>query len=98
MENPGRVEFVLGKRHVRMEAFRADADKLWFIFKDTHPQTYKGGRFLNAPLHHDTMVTLDFNKAYNPPCAFTPYATCPLAPPENTLPFAVEAGEIAPAH
>jgi len=41
---------------------------------------------------------LDFNRAYNPPCVFTPFATCPLAPPENRLPFAVTAGEKYSSH
>jgi uncharacterized protein len=69
--------------------------KLFFIFSDAtnKTQTYHAGRFLKAePALHGTVV-LDFNRAYNPPCAFTPYATCPLAPKENRLSAAIPAGE-----
>ena len=71
------------------------ADELFFVFADrtSGRQTYGGGRFLYADLPKDGQVVLDFNKAYNPPCIFTPYATCPLAPPENRLRTAVTAGE-----
>jgi uncharacterized protein (DUF1684 family) len=71
--------------------------RLFFIFKDrtAGKTTYPAGRFLYAdmPKHGDT-VELDFNKAYNPPCAYTPYATCPLPRSENHLALAVEAGEL----
>jgi uncharacterized protein (DUF1684 family) len=68
---------------------------LFFLFKDptNKTDTYQAGRMLNTPLPVDGKVDLDFNRSYNPPCTFTPYATCPLAPKENTLPFRVEAGE-----
>ena len=49
---------------------------------------------LNTPLPANGKVDLDFNLSYNPPCTFTPYATCPLPPNENWLPFPVEAGEM----
>jgi uncharacterized protein len=49
---------------------------------------------LNTPMPINGKVDLDFNKAYNPPCIFTPYATCPLPPKENILPFPIEAGEL----
>lgn len=56
--------------------------------------SYPAGRFLDVPAPSaDGSVVLDFNRAYNPPCAFTPFATCPLPPPENRLDLAVEAGE-----
>jgi uncharacterized protein (DUF1684 family) len=57
-------------------------------------ETYGGGRFVyvDAP-GEDGRTVIDFNRAYNPPCVFTPYATCPLPPPQNRLPFGVEAGE-----
>ena len=57
--------------------------------------TYGGGRFLwvDAPAEGDDRVVVDFNRAYNPPCVFTPYATCPLPPRQNRLPFPVPAGE-----
>ena len=56
------------------------------------------GRFLDAaaPAPGTATVVLDFNLAYNPPCAFTPYATCPLPPPHNVLPVPVPAGEMDP--
>ena len=72
-----------------------DDGSLFIIFRDASnsSETYSAGRFLNAdkPLNGET--TLDFNKAENPPCAFTPYATCPLAPEGNDLPVAIKAGE-----
>jgi uncharacterized protein (DUF1684 family) len=49
---------------------------------------------LNTPLAAHGIVDLDFNRSYTPPCAFTPYATCPLPPKENRLPIAIEAGEL----
>ena len=58
--------------------------------------SYGAGRFLDAPMPDaDGRVVLDFNQAYNPPCAFTAFATCPLPPPENRLDLAVQAGEKA---
>ncbi|GAC1620325.1 MAG: DUF1684 domain-containing protein [Nevskia sp.] len=68
---------------------------LFFVMADatSGKLTYFGARFLKTDPPKDGMVTLDFNKAYNPPCAFTPYATCPIAPPENRLKLAVTAGE-----
>jgi uncharacterized protein (DUF1684 family) len=73
-----------------------DAKQLFFIFADktSSKQTYGAGRFLYSDLPEDGKVVVDFNKAYNPPCAFTPYATCPLAPPENRLAIEVKAGEL----
>ena len=62
--------------------------KLSFVFRDrTAPaETYGAGRFLSADAPVDGKLVLDFNRAYNPPCAFTAFATCPLPPPENWLP------------
>ena len=70
--------------------------QLFFIFRDatSGKTTYGAGRFLHADPPKDGRVILDFNKAYSPPCAVTPYATCPLPPPQNRLPVAIEAGEI----
>ena len=56
--------------------------------------TYPAGRFLHAPLPRNGYVTVDFNKAYNPPCAFTDFATCPLPTKQNMLPVRIEAGEL----
>ncbi|HEY8681949.1 MAG TPA: DUF1684 domain-containing protein [Rhodanobacter sp.] len=69
--------------------------ELFFVIADrtSGKQTYGAARFLYAALPKDGKVILDFNEAYNPPCAFTPFATCPLAPPENRLDLSVTAGE-----
>jgi hypothetical protein len=71
------------------------SDGVFFVFRDRSSgrETYGAGRFLKVPVAVDGRITLDFNFAYNPPCAFTAFATCPLPPPENWLPFAVPAGE-----
>lgn len=74
-----------------------EGNKEFFIIfgDDTNArETYGAGRYLYVPLPDSTgRVMLDFNKAYNPPCAFTEFATCPLPPTQNTLPFAIRAGE-----
>lgn len=72
-----------------------DATELFYIISDktTGKETYGAGRFFYSEMPKDGKVVLDFNKAYNPPCAFTPFSTCPLAPPENRLKFPVTAGE-----
>lgn len=90
----GVAEFRLDGRDLRLDALE-DPDGLFFVFKDetARTDTYPGGRFLYAPPPSGGRVTLDFNRAENPPCAFTPYATCPLAPRGNWLPAAVPAGE-----
>lgn len=95
LQNVGRVDFTLHGEPLSLEAFAASDNQLWFIFKDatSGKSTYGAGRFMYAPLADDGTVTLDFNRAYHPPCAFTPYATCPLPPRENILPVSVEAGE-----
>lgn len=96
MPNPGAVVFEKdGKQH-RIEAVDEGDGQLFLIFADrtSGHQTYGAGRFLYAdPPATDGSVVLDFNRAYNPPCVFTPYATCPLPPPENRLDLAVTAGE-----
>lgn len=94
---PGKAVFELdGETFELLPIFETPgADELFFVFADrtSGRQTYGGGRFLYAALPSDGRVVLDFNKAYNPPCIFTPHATCPLAPPENRLRTAVTAGE-----
>jgi uncharacterized protein (DUF1684 family) len=97
MEAPGVVTFTVDGKALTLEPVVEDpADrKLFFIFKDatSAKETYGGGRFLYADMPEDGKVVVDFNQAYNPPCAFTPYATCPLPPKQNWLPIRVEAGE-----
>ena len=91
--SPGVVDFVLDGHDIRLEAFDASSDQIWFVFRDASPQTYPAARFLYATVNSDNTVVLDFNKAYNPPCAFTDFATCPLPPKQNILTFPIEAGE-----
>jgi hypothetical protein len=99
MPSPGYAEFTLGGKSVRLDGVLEDphAEQLFFILRDrtSGKETYGAGRFLYADLPQGGKVVLDFNKAYNPPCAFTPYATCPLPPPQNWMPVRVEAGELA---
>ncbi|HSX59350.1 MAG TPA: DUF1684 domain-containing protein [Tahibacter sp.] len=94
---PGKAVFERdGKTYELMPVLETpNAKQLFVIFADrtTGKETYGSGRFLYADMPKDGKVVLDFNKAYNPPCAFTPYATCPLAPPENRLNLRVDAGE-----
>lgn len=70
-------------------------DELLFVFRDqtSGDETYAAGRFLAADMPQDGRLVLDFNRAHNPPCAFTPYATCPLPLPENRLALRIPAGE-----
>lgn len=96
-ENPGYAEFRLNGKPLRLYPIleEPDAKELFYIFRDgtTGKETYPAGRFLYSAMPKDGTVTLDFNKAYNPPCAFSPYATCPLPPKENYLTVRIEAGE-----
>jgi uncharacterized protein (DUF1684 family) len=75
---------------------KSGENELWLIFRDrsSGKATYPAGRFLYGTLAKDGTVSFDFNKAYNPPCAYTPFATCPLPPRQNSLKVAVEAGEL----
>lgn len=97
MPVPGRAEFERdGETYTLLPVLETpDAKELFFIIADrtSGKETYGAARFLYAPMPKDGKVVLDFNQAYNPPCAFTPYATCPMAPPENRLAVAVNAGE-----
>jgi hypothetical protein len=99
MPSPGYAEFTLDGKPLRLDGVLEDprAEQLFFILRDqtSGKETYGAGRFLYTDLPKAGKVVLDFNKAYNPPCAFTPYATCPLPPPQNWMPVRVEAGEMA---
>ncbi len=92
----GSVAMTVEGVDVRMTAVDS-GDQLWFIFRDltSGSETYPAARFLyaNAPAADGT-TTVDFNRAYNPPCAFNPHTTCPLPPLENRLPVRIEAGEL----
>ena len=98
---PGEVSFELNGQRMTLLPFQDDPeDDLFFVFADATSgiETYGGGRFLYAdPPGEDGAVVLDFNRATNPPCAFTPFATCPLPPAGNRLSTRVEAGEKSPA-
>jgi hypothetical protein len=93
--NPGTVEFEFEGRQYKFEAFAGGKDSLFIVFRDATAgkSTYGSGRFIYAPFNADGMVDLDFNKAYNPPCAFTTFATCTLPLPSNIMPAEIEAGE-----
>lgn len=97
---PGKAVFEReGQRFELYPVIEVPGDtQLFLIFADatSGKETYGAARFLYAGMPHDGKIVLDFNKAYNPPCAFTPYATCPLAPPENRLALRVAAGELTP--
>jgi len=94
---PGAAVFEVAGRPLRLDAFLEHPDDdLFFVFADltNHGETFGGGRYLyTPPADVDGIVVLDFNRAYNPPCVFTPHATCPLPLPGNRLPIRVEAGE-----
>ncbi len=94
---PGALVFEHEGVTHRIDAFLEEGETdLFVVFGDltNGSETYGGGRYLyTPPPDDDGVVTLDFNKAYNPPCVFTPFATCALPPPKNKLPIPVEAGE-----
>ncbi|MDQ2702160.1 MAG: DUF1684 domain-containing protein [Pseudomonadota bacterium] len=96
--NPGVIEFSRDGRTFRIEALDEGGDELFLVFADrtNGHGSYPAGRFLYTPMPDARgRVTLDFNQAYSPPCAFTDFATCPLPPQENRLDLAIEAGEKA---
>lgn len=97
-DSPGAVEFSLHGQPARLVATSGGPDGLFLCFRDatSGAATYGSGRYLETGRPSGGVVVVDFNRAYNPPCAFTPYATCPLPPEGNALPQAVEAGERLP--
>lgn len=93
---PGELVFDVDGKEVRLEPILEQGETDYFIiFKDatSGKETYPAARYLYAAPAKDGKTVIDFNKAYNPPCAFTAYATCPLPPPQNRLPIRIEAGE-----
>lgn len=92
---PGSAVFDLDGKTYRLAATAEDDGTLFFVFGDATngDTTYGAGRFLEAEAPKNGKVTLDFNRATNPPCAFSPFATCPVPPKGNRLPLQVEAGE-----
>lgn len=93
---PGKAVFTRDGRTLELLPVTA-GNRLFFIFTDetAGEETYEAARFLCADAPRDGRVVLDFNRAYNPPCAFSPFTTCPLPPRENRLPVRVTAGEKA---
>ena len=92
----GRLTFQIDGKPYSLHPTSANDTELFVIFGDetSGTETYGGGRFLRVPRPSDgDVTTIDFNRAYNPPCAYSPFTTCPLAPKENTLPIRIDGGE-----
>lgn len=93
---PGALIFTLDGKEYRIDpVLEEGSEELFLIFSDEtrKDETYQAGRYLYTPMPKNGKAIIDFNRAYNPPCAFTPYATCPLPPPQNKLEVRIEAGE-----
>ena len=97
MTSPGAIVFEKDGREWRLDTIDEDpaSGSLFVMFADatTGRTSYGAGRFLYVERPRDGRVIVDFNRAYNPPCAFNDFATCPLPPPQNRLELAVTAGE-----
>jgi uncharacterized protein (DUF1684 family) len=91
----GVVEFALQGRTVRLRPFTTRPRRFYFVLRDASSgiETYGTGRFLYSDLLDNGTTVLDFNQAYNPPCAFNPYTTCPIPLKENIIPVRILAGE-----
>jgi uncharacterized protein (DUF1684 family) len=97
----GVVEFALQGRTLRLRPFTTRPKRFYFVFRDASSgeETYEAARFLYSDLRDDGTTVLDFNQAYNPPCSFNPFTTCPIPLPENRLGVKILAGERAyPIH
>ncbi len=96
--SPGYAVFRIHGQEFKLRPYIEEpGDKqLFYVFRDqtSGKETYGAGRFFYSDFPANGHVVLDFNKSYNPPCAFTPYATCPLPPAENRLAVRIEAGEL----
>ena len=95
MLSEGVVEFTLNGETVRLRPFTTRPKRFWFVFRDgsSGQETYETARFLYSDLRDDGTTVLDFNQAYNPPCAFNKYTTCPIPIKENRLAVKILAGE-----
>jgi uncharacterized protein (DUF1684 family) len=95
--SPGAIKFTVDGHEYRLDAITEKDEPRFFMIiadKTSGKETYPAGRYLYVdPPDASGRVIIDFNKAYSPPCAFTKFATCPLPPKQNRLPFALEAGE-----
>ena len=97
----GVVEFTMRGQTLRLRPFTTRPKRFYFVFRDASAgqETYAAARFLYSDLRDDGTTVLDFNQAYNPPCAFNPFTTCPIPVPENRLGVKILAGERAyPVH
>jgi uncharacterized protein (DUF1684 family) len=94
-ETEGTLEFTLRGETLRLRPFTTDDGRFFFVFNDASSgvETYEAARFVYADLRRDGTAILDFNEAYNPPCAFNPFTTCPIPLPENRLSVKLLAGE-----
>lgn len=96
-DSPGALVFEVDGKTYRLDPILEQGEKDWFVMiadETTGKETYGAGRYLYVtPPDHGNKVVIDFNKAYSPPCAFTNFATCPLPPKQNHLPFRIDAGE-----
>ena len=100
-KSEGLIEFTLGGQPLRLRPFTTRPNRFYIVFRDASSghETYEAARFLYADLLEDGTTVLDFNEAYNPPCAFNPFTTCPIPIPENRLAVKILAGEKAyPVH
>jgi uncharacterized protein len=99
-KSEGVVEFTLRGKTLRLRPMTTRPKRFYFIFRDASSgrETYSAARFLYSDLRDDGTTVLDFNEAYNPPCAFNPYTTCPIPPVENRLKVRILAGEKAYPH
>jgi uncharacterized protein len=100
-ETEGVVEFTLQGQTLRLRPFTTRPKRFYFVFRDASSgkETYEAARFLYSDLRDDGTTVLDFNQAYNPPCAFNPFTTCPIPLHENRLNVKILAGERAyPVH
>jgi uncharacterized protein (DUF1684 family) len=96
LKTPGLLSFELNGQHFELRPLIEDEKRLFIIFRDltAGDTTYPAGRFLYADLPKEGKVILDFNRAENPPCAFTDFATCPLPPRQNYMKTRIEAGRV----
>ena len=96
-DTEGVVEFQLLGTTLRLRPFTTRPGRFYFVFRDASSgqETYETARFLYSDLRDDDSTVLDFNIAYNPPCAFNPFTTCPIPLRENRLPVKILAGERA---
>jgi uncharacterized protein (DUF1684 family) len=95
-KNAGKLLFEIKGKSFSLDVIDENGSTLFIVFADqtSGKTTYGAGRFIDIPKpDKDGNTEIDFNNAYNPPCAFTAFATCPLPPKQNRLPISIEAGE-----